>query len=72
MSTTATPPARVKRALPPLMALTEGAAERHPQVKLRQARRLWPPYGELKVATQHHDEEGCQVDQETIEPPVPI
>ena len=28
MSTTATPPARVKRALPPLMALTEGAAER--------------------------------------------
>lgn len=28
MSTTATPPARTRRALPPLMALTEGAAER--------------------------------------------
>ncbi|TDH61324.1 iron-sulfur cluster assembly accessory protein [Dankookia rubra] len=28
MSTTATPPARVRRALPPLMQLTEGAAER--------------------------------------------
>ena len=28
MSTTATPPVRAKRALPPLMALTEGAAER--------------------------------------------
>ncbi|MFC7477486.1 HesB/IscA family protein [Dankookia sp. GCM10030260] len=28
MSTTATPPARVKRALPPLMRLTEAAAER--------------------------------------------
>jgi iron-sulfur cluster assembly protein len=28
MSTTATPPVRVRRALPPLMQLTEGAAER--------------------------------------------
>jgi iron-sulfur cluster assembly protein len=28
MSTTATPPARARRALPPLMQLTEGAAER--------------------------------------------
>jgi iron-sulfur cluster assembly protein len=28
MSTTATPPARTRRALPPLMQLTEGAAER--------------------------------------------
>ncbi|MDO9708290.1 HesB/IscA family protein [Paracraurococcus lichenis] len=28
MSTTTTPPARPKRALPPLMSLTEGAAER--------------------------------------------